>query len=84
MGLAYYTSIGFAAVVATISLPGPDVLHFRYTGAYQMARLVSQGVKDINIPISQFVIQAKLDGGWDCRGRCRDDRRRRAGHRVRR
>jgi len=63
MGLAYYTKIGYTAVVNTVSLPGPDVLHFRDTGAYQMARMVAQGVKDINVPISQFVLQAKLDGG---------------------
>jgi lysophospholipase L1-like esterase len=60
MGLAYYTSIGYDTVVATISMPGPDVLHFRDTGAYQMARMVAQGVKDIDLPISKFVIESKL------------------------
>ena len=60
MGLEYYTSIGYDAVVETIALPGPDVLHFRDTGAYQMARLVARGVRDIAIPISPFVRQDKL------------------------
>lgn len=60
MGLAYYTSIGYDAVVANVALAGPDVLHFRDTGAYQMARLVAQGVSDVNIPISPFVLHNKL------------------------
>jgi lysophospholipase L1-like esterase len=60
MGLAYYASIGYDAVVANICLAGPDVLHFRDTGAYQMARMVAQGAKDIDVPISQFVITSKL------------------------
>ena len=62
MGLALYTAIGYDAVVETMSLPGPDVLHFRDTGAYQMARLVAQGVRDIDVPISRFVLEAKLAG----------------------
>jgi lysophospholipase L1-like esterase len=62
MGLALYTRLGYDAVVNTISLAGPDVLHFRDTGAYQMARLVAQGVSDIAIPISPFVLQDKLRG----------------------
>lgn len=60
MALAYYQSIGYTAVVNTIALPGPDVLHFRDTGAYQMARLVAQGVLDLGIPISKYVIPEKL------------------------
>lgn len=60
MGLAYYTSIGYQKVVDTICLAGPDVLHFRDTGAYQMARLVAQGVSDIDLPISKLVRADKL------------------------
>ena len=60
MGLEYYTSIGYDTVVETIAMPGPDVYHFRDTGAYQMARLVARGVHDIEIPISPFVRQDKL------------------------
>lgn len=56
-GLAYYTSVGDAYVTSTISL---DALHFKTEGAYQMARLVAQGVVEINVPISQYVIQSKL------------------------
>lgn len=60
MALALYTRVGYDAVVNTIALAGPDVLHFRDTGAYQMARLVARGVSDIDIPISPFVLQDKL------------------------
>jgi hypothetical protein len=56
-GLAYYTSIGDAAVTANISL---DALHFKVEGAFQMARLVAQGVSEIKVPISPFVIPSKL------------------------
>ncbi len=59
-GLAYYTSIGDAAVMSTIILNGTDPLHFSTEGAYQMARLVAEGVVELKIPISQFVVQSKL------------------------
>jgi lysophospholipase L1-like esterase len=55
--LAYYTSVGDAYVTSTIIL---DALHFVSEGAYQMARMVAQGVVEINVPISQYVIQSKL------------------------
>jgi lysophospholipase L1-like esterase len=66
MGLAYYTVLGYATVSTTISLNKtgqPDVLHFQAQGAYEMARLVAEGVQALKLPVSQFVIQAKLDGG---------------------
>jgi len=56
-GLAYYTMIGDDAVTKTIAL---DALHFTVEGANQMARLVAQGVQEIKVPISQFVISSKL------------------------
>jgi lysophospholipase L1-like esterase len=56
-GLAYYTLIGDAMVSSIISL---DALHFKVEGANQMARLVAQGVQELNLPISQFVLQSKL------------------------
>ena len=61
-GLAYYTTLGYATVSTTISLNKgtPDPLHFQAQGAYEMARLVAQGVVEINLPISQYVIQSKL------------------------
>ena len=59
-GLAYYTSIGDARVISTIILNGTDPLHFNMEGAFQMARLVAQGVLELQLPISPFVIQAKL------------------------
>jgi hypothetical protein len=51
-GLAYYTAIGLEEVEATISL---DVLHFKVEGAFQMARLVAEGVKESDLPIGRFV-----------------------------
>jgi lysophospholipase L1-like esterase len=66
MALAYYTKVGITVVQTTISLVEngqPNVLHFQAHGAYEMARLVALGVQALNLPISQFVIQAKLDGG---------------------
>jgi len=66
MALAYYTKIGITAVQTTIVLVSngqPNVLHFQKQGAYEMARLVALGVQALNLPISQFVVQAKLDGG---------------------
>jgi lysophospholipase L1-like esterase len=56
-GLAYYTKVGDAYVTSTIAL---DALHFKTEGARQMARLVAQGVSELNLPISPFVIQSKL------------------------
>ncbi|HWO10800.1 MAG TPA: rhamnogalacturonan acetylesterase, partial [Polyangiaceae bacterium] len=54
-GLAYYTSIGLDEVVANVSLPPMDVLHFQANGAFQMARLVAEGVQESDLPIAQFV-----------------------------
>ena len=59
-GLAYYTSIGDAKVISTIILNGTDPLHFNMEGAFQMARLVAQGVLELQLPISSFVIQSGL------------------------
>lgn len=54
-GLDYYASIGIDQVKAKIALNGSDVLHFQAEGAYQMARLVAEGVKESDLPISQYV-----------------------------
>jgi lysophospholipase L1-like esterase len=51
-GLEYYTSIGYDQVQSKIAL---DVLHFKTEGAYQMARLVAEGVKESDLPISPYV-----------------------------
>ena len=66
MALAYYTQLGLAKVQTTIVLVEngqPNVLHFQKQGAYEMARLVALGIQALNLPISKYVIQAKLDGG---------------------
>ncbi|HMA95812.1 MAG TPA: GDSL-type esterase/lipase family protein [Polyangiaceae bacterium] len=55
--LAYYTSIGEDVVSSKIIL---DVLHFKAEGAYQMARIVADGVHESILPISKFVIESKL------------------------
>ena len=36
-------------------LPPMDVLHFQANGAFQMARLVAEGVQESDLPIAQFV-----------------------------
>ncbi len=51
-GLAYYTSVGYDYVSTTITL---DVLHFKTEGAYQMARLVAEGVRELDLSISPYV-----------------------------
>jgi lysophospholipase L1-like esterase len=66
MALAYYTQIGITKVQTTIVLVEngqPNVLHFQKQGAYEMARLVALGIQALNLPISKYAIQAKLDGG---------------------
>jgi hypothetical protein len=66
MALAYYTQLGITKVQTTIVLVengAPNVLHYQKQGAYEMARLVALGIQALNLPISKYVIQAKLDGG---------------------
>ncbi len=55
--LTSWTSLGYNAVYPfyMVSSNGTDYTHFTETGAYKVAGLVSQGVKEINIPISQYV-----------------------------
>lgn len=55
--LNYLTSIGYneAYTLYMVSSNGTDYTHFTEKGATQMARLVSQGVKEIGVPISQYV-----------------------------
>ena len=38
-----------------ISLDGTDRTHFTKQGGIQIAKLVSQGVKENNLPISKYV-----------------------------
>jgi lysophospholipase L1-like esterase len=55
--LNYYTSIGYNNTykLFMISLDGSDRTHFTKQGAIQIARLVSKGVKESNLPISRYV-----------------------------
>lgn len=53
----YYTSLGYDNTfkLFMISLDGADRTHFTKQGATQIARLVAQGVKENNLPISKYV-----------------------------
>ncbi|OOM76280.1 putative rhamnogalacturonan acetylesterase YesY [Clostridium puniceum] len=53
----YFTSIGYNETykLFMISLDGTDRTHFTKQGGIQIAKLVSQGVKENNLPISKYV-----------------------------
>lgn len=55
--LAYYTSIGYDETykMFMISSNGTDHTHLTEKGATEVARIVSQGVKKLNISISKYV-----------------------------
>ncbi|NLL07265.1 MAG: carbohydrate-binding protein [Clostridiaceae bacterium] len=55
--LNYYGSLDYNRVYSfyLVSSNGTDYTHFTETGANEVARLVAQGVKEINIPISKYV-----------------------------
>lgn len=51
--LDYMNSIGYDKSIALYKKD--DVLHYNDKGAYQVARIISEGVKDLKINISSFV-----------------------------
>jgi|GEM_PF-410505 len=51
--LSYLNSIGYNNAKSLYMTN--DVLHFNDKGAYQMARLVSEGITESNLPISKYV-----------------------------
>lgn len=55
--LNYYKTLDYNKVYTfyLVSANGTDYTHFTETGAKEVARLVAQGVKEINIPISKYV-----------------------------
>jgi len=55
--LNYYTSIGYNETykLFMVSVNNTDYTHFTEKGAEQIARLVSQGVKEINLDISKYL-----------------------------
>lgn len=55
--LNYYNSLSYNEVYSfyLVSSNGTDYTHFTEKGAKEVARLVSQGVKEINVSISQYV-----------------------------
>ena len=55
--LNYYRTLDYNKVYTfyLVSSNGTDYTHFTETGAKEVARLVVQGVKEINIPISKYV-----------------------------
>ncbi|MDP4182708.1 MAG: carbohydrate-binding protein, partial [Bacillota bacterium] len=56
----YYTSIGYNQVYPfyMVSSNGTDYTHFTDKGATQIARLVSEGVKGLNLAISKYVLSS--------------------------
>ncbi|WP_010245276.1 rhamnogalacturonan acetylesterase [Acetivibrio cellulolyticus] len=55
--LDYYATLDYDQVYTfyMVSSNGKDFTHFTETGALEVARLVSNGVKEINVPISKCV-----------------------------
>lgn len=55
--IQYFTTIGYEEVhrFFMISVNGTDCTHFTDKGANEMARLVSEGIKGLNIELSRFV-----------------------------
>ncbi|WP_010243524.1 SGNH/GDSL hydrolase family protein [Acetivibrio cellulolyticus] len=55
--LDYYATLDYNTVYKfyMVSSNGTDYTHFTETGAKEVAKIVSQGVKEINVPISKYV-----------------------------
>jgi len=55
--LNYYSTLDYNKVYTfyMVSSNGTDYTHFTETGAREVARLVAQGVKELNLPISKYV-----------------------------
>ncbi|GAB2567509.1 rhamnogalacturonan acetylesterase [Gracilibacillus alcaliphilus] len=55
--IRYFTTIGYQAVMPffMVSQNGDDHTHFTDVGASQIARIVSEEVKKLSIPLSQYV-----------------------------
>jgi len=55
--LNYYSTLNYNKVYTfyMVSSNGTDYTHFTDTGAREVARLVAQGVKELNLPISKYV-----------------------------
>lgn len=55
--LNYYNTLDYSKVYSfyLVSSNGTDYTHFTETGAKEVARLVAQGIKEVNIPISKYV-----------------------------
>lgn len=57
MSIQYFTSLGYEEVFPffMISVNETDCTHFTEKGANEMARLVSEGIKGLNIELSRYV-----------------------------
>jgi len=55
--LNYYSTLDYNKVFTfyMVSSNGTDYTHFTETGAREIAKLVAQGVKELNLPISKYV-----------------------------
>jgi len=60
--LSYYASIGYDRVypLYLVSSNGTDYTHFTEAGAKQIARIVSEGVKELGIGISKYLVGAAV------------------------
>jgi lysophospholipase L1-like esterase len=64
LSINYYTSIGYDRVYPfyMVSSNGTDYTHFTDKGATEIARLVAEGVKGLNLAISKYVINTSSAG----------------------
>lgn len=60
--LSYYASIGYDKVypLYLVSSNGTDYTHFTEAGAKQIARLVAEGVKELGLGISKYLVGAAV------------------------
>ena len=56
--ISYYNTLTFEQVKKfyMVSSNGTDYTHFTETGATQIARIVAEGIKALNLPISKYII----------------------------
>lgn len=64
LSISYYTKIGYDKVYPfyMVSSNGTDYTHFTDKGATEIARIVAEGVKGLNLAISQYVINTSSSG----------------------
>jgi len=55
--LHYYSSLGYeeAMKLFMVSVKGSDYTHFTELGGVEIARLVAEGIKELNIDLSRYI-----------------------------